>query len=623
MLAAGLIFSVAAPTAAQDDTSQPALAGLLRGLLGARGEPAPPETVAPEQEATGGVTVSALGLLDVHVRDTEIGALLEILSYQARTGIVSSPAVKGRISVNLYGVSLDEALDAVLTPLGYAYRKSRNTIFVGTPGEVRGGQTETETRVFKLRFISKAEALEAGAGVLGTPTKDELARDGPGTRAPEPAASPFGPAPQAAPLKESAGEVLLVLTNTPPRLDAFAKLLEQIDVRPRQVLIEATILRATLNEGNEFGIDFTLLGGVDFQSVGSTSEAGSTISTGALPANKLERTTINANTNLIQVPPAGGFTFGIIHNGVAGFVRALEAVTDVSVVANPKLVALNRQEAEVIVGRRDGYLTTTVTQTAAVQTVNFLETGTQIKVKPTISHDGVVRMEIHPKDSNGGLTAANLPFEETTEANADILVNDGNTVLIGGLFRERTVTSRSQVPGLGSIPLAGLLFQRRTEETVREEVIILLTVHVLKNSQRENDQFAALVDDIERVRTGTRRGLLGVGRERLAQAYFQESVTQAEKGKHDLALFHVRMALHNQPRHVGALKLKEKLQSRRAWDDDGTRSRVFLLDLLRAERGDPAELPVFERPPLDLEVLRAKTFQDADPAPPAPEEESP
>lgn len=606
-----VLFSGTALSAAQEPTSQPALAGLLNGLLRGASSALPEAATSTEQQSVGGVTVSPSGLLDVHVRDTEIGALLEILSYQARTGIVSSPDVKGAVTVNLYSVSLEEALDAVLTPLGFAWRKNRNTVFVGTPAEVAGERTPTETRVFKLHYITKAEALAAGSDLLGRPT-DEEARAAGNTgrgREAEPApVSPFGPT-QAPPApKESAAEEVLVLTSTPARLNAFAKLLEQIDTRPAQVLIEATILRATLNEGNQFGIDFTLLGGVDFQSVASTSNASADLTTGPLPANKLERTTINANTNLIGTPPAGGFSFGIIHNGLAGFIRALEEVTDVAVVANPKLVALNRQEAEVIVGRRDGYLTTTVTQTAAVQTVNFLETGTQIRVKPLISPEGAVRMQVHPKDSNGGLTASNLPFEETTEAHADILVDDGKTVLIGGLFRERTVNSRQQVPGLGNIPLAGLLFQRRDEETVREEVIILLTVHVLKNSQHENEQFAALIDDVERVRTGMRRGLLGTGRERLAQAYFQEAVTQAERGKDDLALLNVRMALHNQPRHIGAIKLKEKLQARRAWDDEGARSRTFLLDLLRSERGNPAEPPVFERPALDLDVLRAKSL---------------
>lgn len=598
--------SPAEPVAAPRANPLQALASLAQafGGVAASPKPAPPsylDEILQEPAATRGVRVSPTGLIDVHVRDTEISAILEMISHEAAANIVTSSSVQGKVSVNLTRVSVREALDAILIPNHFAYRANRNTIFVGTPAEVFVEQPQLETRVFRLNYLSQAEALELGKSVLSSPDSGPSQAAQPNPAMPQPT-SPFGPIATATTEKESANSGFLVVTDLPERLNAFADLLRQVDVAPRQVLIEATILRATLNDSNRLGIDFTLLGGVDFQGVASSSDASTNLSTGALPADKLQNTTFNVNTDLIQTPPQGGFTFGIIHNGVAGFVRALEQVTDVTVVANPKLVALNRQESEVIVGRRDGYLTTTVTQTAAVQTVNFLETGTQIRVRPIINHDGTVRLEVHPKDSNGGLTAANLPFEETTEADADILVRDGHTVLIGGLFRERTVHSRDQVPVLGSIPLAGMLFQHTNEGTVREEVIILLTVRLLKDTDAENEHFEGLIDDVERVRTGARLGLVGAGRERLAQAYFQEALEKAEQGDYDRALFNVRMALHNHPRHIGAIKLRERLLSARRWDDDGTRMHVFLLDLLRQERDAIDAPPDFGRPALNQET---------------------
>jgi type IV pilus assembly protein PilQ len=278
-------------------------------------------------------------------------------------------------------------------------------------------------------------------------------------------------------------------------------------------------------------------------------------------------------------------------------VRALEEVTDVVVVANPKIVALNKQEAEVIVGRRDGYLTTTVTETATVQTVEFLETGTQIKFRPVINEDGAVRLSVHPKDSNGGLTAANLPFEETTEAHADILVDDGHTVLIGGLFRERTLSSSSQLPVLGNIPVLGLLFGSRSDQTIREEVIILLTVHIIKETDAESAAYEELLEDVERIRVGSRRGLLGSGRERLAQAYYHEALKQMERGNTGLALLNVRMTLNNQPKHLPAMKMREQILDNRLWDDEGTRMRTFVWELIQTERAQPHDSPsVYGRP---------------------------
>jgi type IV pilus assembly protein PilQ len=521
------------------------------------------------------------GRLDLHVRNMEISTALELLSYQARANIVASTSVKGQISANLYGVTLEQALDALLRPNKYEYRRLDGAIFVGTLEEVAALQPAT-TRVIPLRHVPPAEAAAAVKAVLGP--EAVVVEGGGDTKA-------GGDSGGSGKEMGSAGADYLIVTGRADRLALVDQVLAEIDRRPRQVLVESTVLRATLNEQNQFGIDFSLLGGVDFQNVNSTSNAAVDLHTGALPQNKLQNTTFNFNTDFGGMDTNGGFSFGLIKNNIGAFVRALEQVTDVVVVANPKLVALNKQEAEVIVGRRDGYLTTMVTQTAAVQKVEFLETGTQIKFRPVINEDGTVRLLVRPKDSNGGLTSANLPFEETTEAHADILVPDGDTVLIGGLFRERTVNTRNQIPLLGDVPGLGLLFGNRNDQTTREEVIILLTVHILKEDQRQSREFRALADDVERIRVGSRRGLLGTGRERLAQAHYQEALHQLDQNNRELALLNVRMTLNNQPNHMAAMKLYEQLLGERLWDEDGTRMRTFIWDLL-----EPPPTPVYGRP---------------------------
>ena len=534
------------------------------------------------------VTLTDAGLLDVHVRDTEIAVLLQMLSYEAQANIVASTSVKGKISANLYSVTLEQALEAILIPSNYAFCTLGATIFVGTPQEMAGLQPPPVTRVFKLRHIGPKAAAEAVRAVLGEDAKvvESEADD-----------KKKGGGSDEDLTGSEAGTNYLIVTDYPQRLTAAESVLAEVDERPKQVLIEATILRATLTEANQFGIDFAMLGGVDFQDVGSTSDAAANLETGALPQADLQSTTFNVNTQFTGVVDGGGFTFGLIKDSVAGFIRALEEVTDVVVVANPKVVSLNKQDGEVIVGRRDGYMTTTVTETAAIQTVEYLETGTQLRFRPTINDDMTVRLAVHPKDSNGGLTAANLPFEETTEARTNILLDDGDTVLIGGLFRERTVASRNQIPVLGDIPGAGLLFRGQADRTVREEVIILLTVHVIKETPAEQEGFRTLLDDIERVRVGTRRGLLGTGRERLAQAYYHEALRQLEEGDQKRALLNARMALNCQPSHLRALKLKERVLGERLWEDEGGRMRTLVWDLLD---GSPNEelAPPFGRPAL-------------------------
>lgn len=557
------------------------------------------------------VRLTDSGLLDLHVRDMELSTLLEMLSYQAKANIVSSTKVSGRVSANLYAVSLEQALDAVLVPNHYAYLVLDKTVFVGTEEEIRAMRPPPMTRVFKLRYLRPDDAAKALKAVLGSgAVLVEGGAEGAGS------SQGGGTGSSGSGLAASMGSAAvdyLIVTDYPDRLEAARRLLAEIDQRPRQVLVEATVLRATLNEGNQFGVDFTVLGGIDFQNVNSVSNASADLQTGTLPPNMLQHETLNVNTSFTGNITGGGFTFGVINNGVAAFVRALEEVTDVVVVGNPKVIALNKQEADVIVGRRDGYLTTTVTETAAIQTVEFLETGTQIRFRPIINDDGSVRMAVHPKDSNGGLTAANLPFEETTEAHADVLVDDGDTVLIGGLFRERTVSARSQIPLVGDVPWLGLAFGSRNDQTIREEVIILLTVHILKETEAEQAAQRELADDVERIRIGARQGLLGTGRERLAQAFFHAALADLEHGRTGLALLNARLALHNQPKHLAAIKLEERLLHQRLWDDEGSRMRTFIWNLIRPERQAQgiSEPPVFGRPQADAEFTEPPSEPDA------------
>src|SRR5207248_2488407 len=138
---------------------------------------------------------------------------------------------------------------------------------------------------------------------------------------------------------------------------------------------------------------------------GSGSSSGSTVTSSALPGHA---NSIGTGTNFSQ--GINGLHMGVVTSSLSVFVSALESITDTTVLANPKVLALNKQKGEVIVGRKDGYLTTTVTQTSTVQTVDFLDTGTRLIFRPFIGDDGYIRMEIHPEDSSGGLNGSNLPF---------------------------------------------------------------------------------------------------------------------------------------------------------------------------------------------------------------------
>jgi type IV pilus assembly protein PilQ len=144
-----------------------------------------------------------------------------------------------------------------------------------------------------------------------------------------------------------------------------------------------------------------------------------------------------------------------------------------------------------------GYFVTTTTQTSTLQDVRFLEVGVVLTVTPLISHDGQVVMKVLPKVSSGDINpTTTLPEEETTEVDTSIMVPDGHGVIIGGLIQETDNERQSKVPLLGDIWLIGRLFQRRSVERERSEVVVALLPRIVPTG---NCPTPAELEELQRV----------------------------------------------------------------------------------------------------------------------------
>lgn len=554
---------------------------------------------APEQADSQGTSVTAdmvsvndEGTVEIHVNDAALVEVLRMLSLQSQKNIIASKEVSGKVTANLYGVTVREALDAVLHANGFAYREKGNFIYVYTAKEIQElekANRVTTTEVFRLFYTPAANAV-----TMVKPVLSDAAQVSFNTQA----ASGIATGTDDTGGNAHATEDVMVVTDYPENLERVRKILKEVDRRPQQILIEATILRAALSEDNALGVDFNVLAGVDLTNL--VTNAGGQILGGTFnPSNPavpdghaFGAGTGNSFTNSVQ----GGLKVGFVSDNISVVLAALEGVTDTTVLANPKVLALNKQKGEVIVGRKDGYLTTTTTDTSTVQTVEFLDTGTRLIFRPFIGDDGYVRMEIHPEDSSGGLTVDNLPFKITTEVTSNVMIRDGHTIVIGGLFREASDSSKNQVPGLGNIPLAGMLFKNQRDRTVREEIIILLTPHIIKDDAAFSAAAEAELQDMERLRVGVRRGMMPWGRERLAEASFERAVAEMNKEYPDRekALFFLNCATNLNPTFREAIALKESVTGKQLTTSDNSSIRSFVREQIMAERASgvtPTTLP--------------------------------
>ncbi len=570
-------------------------------------------TPAPGEGAAGGadLNVNERGTVELHVQGADLRRVLQLLSTQSKTNIIATKEVQGTVTADLYDVTFTEALEAVLKSAGFWYVRKANFITVMTPkqyDDLQAAQRQLGVKVFKLNYIKSSDAK--------TLIEPALSKDGSASVSPD-AEVGVATSGDAAGGNNLAGEDVIVVKDYPENLQQITKILAELDVRPLQVLVEATILQADLTEGNALGIDFNTLAGVDFRGIGATSTGYTTLTptANAVAGAQLDKAAATIRTDgFAGAVPAGGLTIGFISNNISFFVRALETVSDIVVLANPKLLIVNKQRGEVLVGNRNGYITTTISETTATQTVEFLETGTKLVVRPFVARDGYVRLEIHPEDSDGSVNvqgALALPTESTTELTTNVLVRDGHTIVIGGLFRENTTNSRSQIPGLGNIPWLGVLFRSRTETTDRAEIIILLTPHIIKHPPDEivSEQMR---DQTRRFRLGARQGLMWFGRDRLAQSHMRAARRHISAGRHDKALWDVNMAVSLEPRMEEAIRLKERLTDQAIWATESRHSSIntVVQRMIMQELGHPLEKVVQPMKPRDGMQLE-KEIRDA------------
>ena len=604
--AAAALFAVAGAVAADSPATAPAKADSGEAVKSpaeppkaespAPARPAEPLPPVSSQGGDGSDTVKMVnsGVFDIHARDTDLRAVLTLLSNQGRKNIIATKDVSGKVSADLYAVTFKEALDAILRTTGYKCEEKGNFVYVYTPEQfdkLKKEERKLETQWFRLRYITANDAKMLLVPVLSTDA----------TVAVTPAAViGIGPSKTDAGGNGLGTDDVLVIKDDREHLQRVEELLKDLDIKPEQVLIEATILRASLTENNQLGIDINSLAGVEFNTLGGVDAAKTADLSSHTQAARI-------NTDFASGVDKGGLSIGWFTDNIAMFVRAVESVTPTTVLANPKLLIVNKQRGEVLVGNRDGYITTTITETTATQTVQFLETGTKLIVRPFIGRDGNVRLEIHPEDSSGSVSQvgnAALPSETTTELTSNVMVRDGHTIVIGGLFRERTTAGRAQVPLAGNVPILGTLFRRTSDSTTREEIIILITPRIIKQGPDEGvgDQ---MKQDVERFRLGQRKGLMWWGRDRLAQGYMRGARKNATEGKSDCALWDVDMALSLEPQMAEAIQLKEELTGKAIWSNEfrSSNAQWLIQRMMMQELGKPYEMVTPPDRPLDIKEL--------------------
>jgi type IV pilus assembly protein PilQ len=482
--------------------------------------------------------------LQMNAKDEDIRLVLQMLSEAGGLNIIASKSVSGTVTASLAGVDLETMLAAILKSTGYIARREGEIIYIGTPADFAAmDQTEDRilTRVYRPNYV-KAADLQALFTSLLTPEVGKVTVSSPSeVDIPADQVKTGG--------NNLAGTDVVIVRDYEAVLKQLDQIYLDVDCRPTQVSIEAMILSVKLSDKFKFGVDFA-----------------------ALRANNNVRLVSGsplANLAAIDVTE-GGLKFGYLDANLALFINALETIGDTNVIASPRLMCLNKQRAEIQIGEQLGYVSTTVTENSATQTVNFLDVGTLLRIRPFIANDGLIRMEVHPELSTGAVTieqGLTLPNKSLTQVTTNVMCSDGCTVVIGGLIREDLQTTTNQIPFLGSLPYVGPAFRQKNEDIDRTEIIVLITPKIVSEPMmcQEGQKYGNEFTQRQSVYFDK---MSPIGRRNYANHWLRKARAAYNAQDYDLALRQVNLSIHFDPLNRDAINLRNEVVAAGGYQDE-------------------------------------------------------
>lgn len=403
-----------------------------------------PPTLSPVEYSTDPRT----GLKSLAVTGRPLPEVLRSIADDHRLSLVLGPQVSGNVTASISGAELQELLDAILGVSGFSSHRVGNLLYVTSAKNTEVNPRIQGRRVqsYTLNYVSAGD-VEAVANRLLSPVGNAFITE-------------------AAQDDQMKTRESLVVDDTEEAHVRISQYISQIDIPPRQVLVEAHVLQIALSDDDRHGVNLSGLARLN----GTRLELAGT---GFADSN------VNGPSLALRVDGTD----------MDSLIELIRQNTNSRTLASPKVSVINHQEARIQIGQRLPYAVATTTQTSTVQSVEFLEVGIVLTVEPVITQDGNVLMTVSPKVSGGRITENGFPEEDTTELSTSILMPDGGGIVIGGLIREEQTQTRSLVPGIGKVPVVGHLFQRRTNESRRNELVVALVTHVLPdvNSARSHE----------------------------------------------------------------------------------------------------------------------------------------
>ena len=413
--------------------------------------------------------------LSLNFQDIEVRAVLQIIADFTGMNMVTSDAVKGNVTLRLQNVPWDQALDIVLKSKGLAMRQMGNVILVAPAEEIAAREKqefESQKQVSELAplysdLIQVNYAKASDIAVLLKAKENSM-------------------------LSERGNVTVddrtnaLLIRDTVDKLSDIRKLVSKLDIPVRQVLIESRIVIANDDFSRDLGVRFGASGARQHDGNGLIGTSGTLsgtdtmVGSAPLPVNV---PTLNdrLNVNLPVNNPTGQIALAVLGSNylVDLELSAMQAEGRGEVISSPRVITSNQNEASIEQGTEIPY---TTASSSGATTVEFKKAVLGLKVKPHITPDDRIIMDLTVSKDSVGQVFQNVPSVDTRSVETQVLVDNGETVVLGGIYEQTRTDEMDKVPFFGDLPLVGVLFRQSRHVNDNSELLIFVTPKILKES---------------------------------------------------------------------------------------------------------------------------------------------
>ncbi len=442
--------------------------------------------------------------LTLNFQDISVREALNVIADFTNRNMVISDSVTGNLTLRLKDVPWDQALDIILQSRGLSMRANGNVIQVAPTAEMAASEKNDLTA---RQEVSELEELHTESFQLGYQTASSVALllNGVSVAAPgAPAATPMPGtgAQQSTPLRilSKRGSAIadgrsntLFVNDTPSRLDDVRKLIKQIDVPAKQVLIEARVVQASEGFAQNLGVRLGYQGAQPGPTGGNSPRlqltgAGGTGGVGMGTVFTPSTTNVNLPVDQNGNPNAGVFQFALFNAAASKIlnieINAMQSDNIGKIISSPRVVSENNDSEWAIIeqGQELPYIISTVAGGTVVNTVSFKDAVLHLGVKTKITPDNNIDMMVEVKKDSAGVAISGAIPINTNKVTTKVLVENGGTVVIGGIYTQNDNNTVNKVPLLGDIPILGALFRSKAISSTKDELLVFLSPKIMQDA---------------------------------------------------------------------------------------------------------------------------------------------